>query len=37
MYFEIDLDNSAIMTLGYVLIVALVIKMFVAINNKKGK
>lgn len=37
MYFEIDLDNNAIFTIGYVLIVALVTKMFVAMNKKKGK
>ena len=37
MYFEIDLDHSVIFTIGYVLCVALVVKMIIAISNKNRK
>lgn len=35
MYFEIDLDSNALFTIGYVLCVALVAKMIIAISKKK--
>lgn len=35
MYFELDLDRNALFTIGYVLCVALVVKMIIAISNKK--
>lgn len=35
MYFEIDLDHNAIFTIGYVICVALVIKMIIAISKKR--
>lgn len=36
MYFEIDLDHNALLTIGYVLCVALIVKAFiVATTNKK--
>lgn len=34
MYFEIDLDQSAMFTIGYVLVVALVVKMIIAMSKK---
>lgn len=37
MYFEIDLDHNAILTIGYVLCVALVVKTIVAISKKDKK
>lgn len=35
MYFEMDLDHNALFTIGYVLCVALIVKMIIAINKKK--
>lgn len=35
MYFEIELDRNALFTIGYVLCVALVVKMVIAISKKK--
>lgn len=35
MYFEIDLDHNALFTIGYVLCVALVVKMVTVISKKK--
>ena len=35
MYFEINLDNNALFTIGYVLVVALVVKMMIATGRKK--
>lgn len=35
MYFEIDLDHNAMFMIGYVLVVALVTKMIIAISKKK--
>lgn len=35
MYFEIDLDHNALLTIGYVLCVALVVKMIIATSRKK--
>lgn len=39
MYIELDLDHNAVFVIGYVLCVALVVKMVVAISkkDKKGK
>ena len=34
MYFEIDLDHNALFTIGYVLCVALVVKMIIAMSKK---
>lgn len=35
MYFELDLDRNALFTMGYVLVVALVVKMIIATSKKK--
>lgn len=37
MYIELDLDHNALFTIGYVLCVALVVKMIVAISKKDKK
>lgn len=37
MYFEIDLDNNAIFTIGYAVVVALVVKMIIAMSKKDKK
>ena len=36
MYFELDLDHNALLTIGYVLCVALITRAIIA-TNKKGK
>lgn len=35
MYFELDLDHNAMFTIGYAIIVALVVKMIIATSKKK--
>ena len=35
MYFELDLDHNALFTIGYVLCVTLVVKMVIAMSDKK--
>ena len=35
MYIELDLDHNALFTIGYVLCVALVAKMIIAMSSKK--
>ena len=35
MYLELDLDRNAIFTIGFVLIMALVVKMIIATSKKK--
>lgn len=37
MYIELDLDRNALFTIGYVLVVALVVKMIVAISKRDKK
>ena len=37
MYIELDLEHNALFTIGYVLVVALVVKIIVAISKKDKK
>lgn len=34
MYFELDLDQNAMFTIGYAIVVALVVKMIIAMSKK---